>query len=111
MQRTSNANRKVLGVIGVVVIVAGLAAWSWQGTYGGTEFGGVEIGPNGAAQVFAPDGQVVFEGTEQEAEAFIEEAQGGFGVFLVPGLMIGLGAALIILAVAAPGKPKSAEVE
>jgi len=111
MQRLSTANRKALGVIGLVVIVIGLAAWSWQSTYGGTEFGGVEIDPDGAAQVYNPDGQVVFEGTEEEAEAFIEEAQGGFGVFLVPGLIIGLGAALIILAVAAPATYKKAEGE
>ena len=111
MQRSSNTNRKALWVIGVVVIVTGLAAWSWQGTYGGTEFSRVEIGPDGAAQVYDPDGQVVFEGTEEEAEAFIEEAQGGFGVFLVPGLIIGLGAALIILAVAAPAKAKKPQVE
>ncbi|MET0564947.1 MAG: hypothetical protein ABW021_00685 [Acidimicrobiia bacterium] len=99
-------------MIGLVVIVIGLAAWSWQSTYGGTEFGGVEIGPDGAAaQVYNPEGEVVFEGTEAEAEAFIEEAQGGFGVFLVPGLIIGLGAALIILAVAAPAKAKKPAVE
>jgi hypothetical protein len=101
MQRPVNATRKALVVIGLVLTVIGLAAWAWQSTYGGTEFGGVEIGRDGAAQVYDPDGQVVFEGTEEEAEAFIEEAQGGFGVFLVPGLIIGLGAALIILAVAA----------
>jgi hypothetical protein len=111
MQRFSKANRKVLGVIGLVVVVIGLAAWSWQSTYGGTEFGGVEIGPDGAAQVYNPHGQVVFEGTEEEAEVFIQEAQGGFGVFLVPGLIIGLGAALIVLAVAAPAKPNRAEME
>lgn len=111
MQRPSNVNRKALGVIGLVVIVTGLAAWSWQDTYGGTEFAGVEIGPDGAAQVYSPDGQVVFEGTEGEAEAFIERAQGGFGVFLVPGLIIGVGAALIILAVAAPATSKKGEAE
>jgi hypothetical protein len=111
VERSSTANRKALGVIGLVVIVIGLAAWSWQSTYGGTEFGGVEIGPDGAAQVYNPDGEVVFEGTEEEAEAFIEDAQGGFGVFLVPGLIIGLGAALIILAVAAPAKAKKPQVE
>ena len=111
MQRPSTANRKALGVIGLVVIVIGLAAWSWQSTYGGTEFGGVEVSSDGAAQVYDPDGQVVFEGTEEEAAAFIEEGQGGFGVFLVPGLIIGLGAALIILAVAASAKPKTAQVD
>jgi hypothetical protein len=86
----------------LALILVGLAAWSWQSTYGGTEFGGVEINSDGAAQVYDPDGQVVFEGTEEEAEAFIEDAQGGFGVFLVPGLIIGLGTALVIWAVAAP---------
>lgn len=111
MQRRSNANRKALGAIGVAVIVIGLAAWSWQGTYGGTEFSGVEIGPDRAAQVYDPDGRVVFEGTEQEAELFIEEAQGGIGVFLVPGLIIALGAALVILAIAAPTKASKAGVE
>ncbi|MDF2731298.1 MAG: hypothetical protein K0T01_3089, partial [Acidimicrobiia bacterium] len=45
------------------------------------------------------------------SEVFIQEAQGGFGVFLVPGLIIGLGAALIVLAVAAPAKPNRAEME
>ena len=110
MQR-SNAKRKALTVIGLVVIIAGLAAWSWQDTYGGTEFGGVEIDADGNAQVFNPDGQVVFEGTEGESEAFIEEAQSGLGVFLVPGLIIGLGAALIIWAVAAPAKLETAEIE
>ena len=102
MQRHSNTSRKALGAIGLALILVGLAAWSWQSTYGGTEFGGVEINSDGAAQVYDPDGQVVFEGTEEEAEAFIEDAQGGFGVFLVPGLIIGLGAALVIWAVTAP---------
>ena len=111
MQRFSTANRKALWVIGLVVIIAGLAAWSWQDAYGGTEFGGGEIGPDGTAQVYNLDGQVVFEGTEEEAEAFIEEAQSGLGVFLVPGLIIGLGAALILWAVAAPAKPERAEME
>ena len=104
MQRPANATRKALVAIGLVLVVIGLAGWAWQSTYGGTEFGGVEIGPDGAAQVYDHDGQVVFQGTEEEAEAFIEEAQGGFGVFLVPGLIIGLGAALIILSLAAPTK-------
>ena len=104
MQRPVTPNRKTLVVIGLVLVVIGLAAWAWQSTYGGTEFGGVEIGPDGVAQVYDPDGQVVFEGTEEEADAFIEEAQGGFRVFLVPGLIIGLGAAVIILAIAAPKK-------
>ena len=108
MQGRSNANRKALAAIGVAVVVLGLAAWSWQGTYGGTEFGGVVVGPDGAAQVYDPDGLVVFEGTEHEAEAFIEEAQGGIGVFLVPGLIIGLGAALVVLAIAIPARPKTA---
>jgi hypothetical protein len=43
---------------------------------------------------------MVFEGTEEEADAFIEEAQGGYGVFLVPGLIIGLGVAVIVFAAA-----------
>ena len=30
VQRPSNVNRKALGVIRLVVIVTGLAAWSWQ---------------------------------------------------------------------------------
>jgi len=51
----------------------------------------------------------VFEGTVEEAEAFEEQSRSGLRVFLLPGLIIGAGAAFIVWAFVAPIKPKEVE--
>jgi len=107
IRRLSIADRIGLAVIGLVVVLAGLAGWSWQETYGGTQYAGQEVLSDGTARVYNLDEQsldaeshpakiVVFEGTVEEADAFIKQGQSGLRVFLVPGLIIGLGATLVI---------------
>lgn len=103
--RLSRAHVAV-GVLGVLVVLVGLGVWSLESEYGsGLNFSVVSEGT--VHRVLEVDEQapepedrftVVFEGTEEEASAYIEQRRAEGANFVIPGLIIGVGALLVIAA-------------
>jgi len=108
----TRSTRIRLAVLGVLVGLFGLAAWSFEKEYGsGTNFM-VEQRAGGAAIVYDVDEtstdassqtgtNPVFEGSEEEAMAYIEERRSQGLNFTLPITALGLGG-LLLLASAAP---------
>jgi hypothetical protein len=100
--RWTKSTRVLVGVIGVVVALAGLLWWTLEAEYGsGLNF--EVVGAGDAATVYEVDETAgarrsVFEGTEEEALAYIERRQGEGENLLFPGLVVGAGALLILMA-------------
>ena len=115
MRRFSKVDRIALLVIAGVVVLTGVAVWSFQDTYGGTEYGDRVILADGTVRIFETrDSEespkvVAFEGTAQQADEFLAETTGGFDVYWFPGLIIGVGGLLVVWALVAPARPKKQE--
>jgi hypothetical protein len=104
--RLSRAARVAIGVLGGLVVLVGLVAWSLESEYGsGLNFSTESDGT--VHRVFevdeqAPDSEdrfiVVFEGTEEEASAYIEQRRAEGTNLVIPGLIIGVGVLIVIVA-------------
>lgn len=119
MRNLSISARVALAVIGLVVIMFGLGAWAFETEYGGNGVGGMELS-DGVTRVFDVDEQsvdadghqvttIVFEGTEEEAQAFAHKRWQEGRNYLIPGLVIGLGGLLFIGAFM-PGRKRQSGV-
>ena len=101
--------------MGLVIGLVGLAAWGLeQDAGGGWNAGSIEGEPGGVYTVHEVDENdqggpeelatiIVFSGTEEEARAYFDSRAQDKN-FLVPGLMIAAGAALVIVALILPRK-------
>jgi hypothetical protein len=108
--KLSTPKRIAITALGLVIGLAGLAAWGLeQDAGGGWNAGSIEGEPGGVYTVYEldendqggteePAKTVVFSGTEEEARAYFDSRTQDKN-FIVPGLMIAAGAVLIILAV------------
>jgi hypothetical protein len=108
--KLSTPKRVGIIVFGVVIGLAGITAWGLeQDAGGGWNAGSIEGEPGGAYTVYEVDENdqggteepvriVVFSGTEEDARAYFD-SRSQKKSFVVPGLMIAAGAALIIVAV------------
>jgi len=100
----SRAARLAVGVLGGLVVLVGLGVWSLESEYGsGLNFSTESDGT--VHRVFEVDEQapepehrftVVFEGTEEEALAYIEQRRAEGTNLVIPGLIIGVGALIVI---------------
>jgi len=100
----------ILGV-GVVVVLVGLFAWSVEDSYGSGNFT-IQPGPGNLVSVFEEDEDVsgdvgtditpgrraVFEGTSAEAREYMERRRATGESFVLPGAIVAVGSALIVLA-------------
>lgn len=101
--RLSRAARVAVGVLGGLVVLVGLVAWGVESEYGsGLNFSAESDGT--VYRVFevdeqAPDPEdrfvVVFEGTEEEASAYIEQRRAEETNLVIPGLIVGVGALIV----------------
>jgi hypothetical protein len=91
-------HRAMLVVFGLILVFAGLVAWGIEDEYGsGLNFFVVE-GPATTTVYEESDGRrLLFEGTPQEARAYMERARAARESFLVPSLIIALGAVLVVV--------------
>lgn len=98
--------RVLIGVLGVFAVLVGLALWSLETEYGGNGVGGSESF-NGVTRVFDVDEQsvdaeghpvttIVFEGTEAEAQAFMEQRWNEGRNYAIPAVTIAIGAILVL---------------
>lgn len=110
MWHPTRSSRITLGILGVLVTVAGLAGWSLETEYGGRGPGEMEMLPDGTVKVYDIDDQhvdaeghqlriLVFEGTQEEADAWAEQRRSEGRSYLVPALIIAGGAAMLTGAV------------
>lgn len=119
MCRLSAAARIWFGVIGLAVAIVGLGAWSLETEYGGMSAGVMESS-GGIVRVYDIDEEsidaegrprktLVFEGSEEEALAFDEQRRSETRSYVVPGLIVGGGALIIIGAISAPSNKRAGE--
>ncbi len=110
MWRPRRSTRITMAILGVLTILAGSAAWSFETEYGGDGPGEIEHLADGTERVYDINDQqvddeghqlrtLVFEGTPQEVEAYVEERRSEGRSYLIPGLMIAVGAVLLVGAV------------
>ncbi len=107
----SRSVRVAVGVIGGLVLLVGMVAWSLESEYGsGLNFSTESDGT--IHRVFeveeqAPDPEdrftVVFEGTEGEASAYIQRRRAEGTNLVIQGLIIGVGV-LMVLAALVPAR-------
>lgn len=96
--------RMLLVLVGLVVMFAGLVAWGVEDEYGSDTNFKIEIRPEGRAFVYdvdeqAQSGSPVFEGTAQEAAAYVDRRRAEGESFVVPALIVGAGATLVVVSV------------
>lgn len=114
MWHMSKGKRIAFGVTGLLVGLCGLALWSLESEYGGNGVGGSETS-NGVTRVFDIDEQaidsegravttIVFEGTEAEANAYIEQRSKEGRNYVIPSLTLGFGVVLMVGAFLASSK-------
>jgi hypothetical protein len=104
--KLSRAARVAVGVLGGLVVLVGLGVWSLGSEYGsGLNFSTESDGTihrvlevNEQALETEDRSTVVFEGTEEEASAYIEQRRAEGTNLVIPGLIIGVGALLVIAA-------------
>lgn len=102
--------RVVLGLVGVPLILAGLVGWALEQEYGGDEDRKEYVTSqeaSGPVQVHGESG-VVFEGTQEEVDAWLEEQRGSRN-FTAPFLLITGGAVLILAGVAPSPKKRTTD--
>lgn len=110
MWRPKRSTRITLGMVGVLAVVVGMGAWSLETEYGGDGPGEIEHLADGTERAYDinerevdDDGHqlrtLVFEGTPEEVEAYVEQRRSEGRSYVIPGLIIGLGVVLILAAV------------
>lgn len=108
MWHPSRLMRVVLAVGGVLVVLVGLAAWSLETEYGGNGVIGSATS-NGVTRVFDINEQslddehqsvttIVFQGTEAEARAFMDQRWNEGRNYTIPAIIIALGGLTILVA-------------
>jgi hypothetical protein len=117
--KLSKAARVAVVVLGVLVLLVGLLAWSLESEYGsGLNFSMESDGT--VHRVFEVDEQapapedrstVVFEGTEEEASAYIQRRRAEGTNLVIPGLILGVGALMVVAALIPIRKKPPNEVE
>ena len=95
--------RGSLVVLGIVLVLAGLFAWSLETNYGSGSNWAIEQYSGGPVRLYSVDeiaGEetLVLEGSEEEIAEYIREYEESGRNYLVPALMIGSGALLVIAA-------------
>jgi len=109
MWHPKRSTRIILGIIGVLAVVVGMGAWSFETEYGGDGPGEIEHLADGTEKVYDTNDQevddeghqlrtLVFEGTPAEVEAYLEARQNEGRNYLIPALIIGAGVVLILAA-------------
>jgi hypothetical protein len=104
--------RVAVGVVGLVLVLVGMGAWSIETEYGGNAVGGSELS-GGVTRVFDIDERsvdaqghpvttIVFEGTEAEAEAFMTRRWNEGRNYLIPGSVFGFGILVFLAAFVPP---------
>lgn len=117
MWRPSVVMRVVLGILGLIALLVGVAAWGLETEYGGgSTVGSMEFLPDSTVRVYNVDERVtdvegpaqvlVFEGTQEEADAWVAQQEGQGRNYLIPALIILLGVVLVGAAMV-PSRPKS----
>jgi hypothetical protein len=101
------SHRIALAALGVVVVFIGLFAWSVEDSSGsGLNFATEPGAAEGVVTVYEVDEGVgggdtpVFEGTRAAASEYMERRTSAGESFVIPGVIIGVGAALVLLAIA-----------
>lgn len=101
VKRWTIPQRVAVGVVGLIVVVVGLVAWSLETEYGGNAVAGSEFS-NGVERVFDivdgaldaeghPVTTIVFEGTPAEAQAYMTQRWSEGRNYTLPGLVIAIG--------------------
>jgi hypothetical protein len=103
-ERMSIFGRVALAVVGVIVVFVGFVAWSLEDEYGSGLNFSLSSRAGGPWIVSEVDGQngtsvVRFEGSQEDATAYMEERRSAGENFLIPGLVIVGGAILIVVAI------------
>jgi anthranilate phosphoribosyltransferase len=109
MWHPKRSTRIILGIIGVLAVVVGMGAWSFETEYGGDGPGEIEHLADGTEKVYDINDQevddeghqlrtLVFEGTPAEVEAYLEARRNEGRNYLIPALIIGAGVVLILAA-------------
>ena len=102
--------RVMLVVVGVVLVLAGLVAWGLEQEYGGDPDRPEYVIAHEAGRPVQVLGEfgVVFEGTQEEVDAWLEEQRGSRD-FTVPILLIVGGAVVGVIGIApSPQEPEAA---
>ena len=95
--------RVALGVLGLVVVLVGLLTWSLESEYGS----GLNFSMSNTAggewvvseiDEHAGTSEVVFTGSQEEASAYTDQRRSDGVSLLLPGLMIGAGALMVVIA-------------
>lgn len=98
--------RVVLVVIGLITVLAGLAAWSFETEYGSGSNWAIES-VDGISNLYAVDEQapdaeghpgtsLILRGTEAEVDAYIADYEAAGRTYTLPGLIVGSGVLLMI---------------
>ncbi len=107
MWHPSVVMRIILAILGLIALFAGVAAWSLETEYGGdSTVGSMEFLSDGTVRVYDVDEQVtdaeghpektlVFEGTQEEADAWVAQHQDQGRNYLIPAVIILLGVVLV----------------
>lgn len=102
--------RIAIGVVGLLVIAVGLLAWELETEYGGNAVGGAAAAEDGLIAVFDVDEQatepegdaatsIVFVGTEEEAQAYMDQRWREGRNYVVEAAIIAVGVLLVVAAV------------
>jgi hypothetical protein len=97
-----------MAVLGLLVVMAGGIWWSFESTYGsGLNFVVEATGEDATVYEVDETGNrtSIFEGTAEEAAAYIERRQSEGTNVLLPGLVIGVGALLMLAALIPSRRP------
>jgi hypothetical protein len=92
--------RILLLLVGLAVGLVGLFAWSFEQEYGSGANFGLES-RDGTVVVYDVDEQAgtespVFQGSAQQAQAYMERRRAEGESFVIPGLIVALGAVLVL---------------
>lgn len=108
----SKSARIALMSVGALVLLFAYVAWAVEREYGSDTNFELETDETGTTIVYDVDEQagtrtVVFEGSIEEAQAYVDDRREQGKSFVVPGSLLALGAALLLLGLRPPGQPSS----
>lgn len=100
MQRVT---RVVLVVIGLIVVLVGLLAWGVEDEYGsGLDFQVAMDSGTWTVHDMSDGKQLMFEGSRSEAQAYMDRARAARENFVVPGVILAIGVALVVIGILLP---------